>query len=43
VEPRMRRRLGAGEALSVMASSYLVADKIKYRLILTMTRHTLVS
>jgi hypothetical protein len=43
VEPRMRRRLGAGEAVTVMASSNLVVDKISYRLILTMTRHAVVS
>jgi hypothetical protein len=43
VEPRMRRRLGEGEAAEVMASSNLVVDKISYRLILTMTNPGLVS
>jgi hypothetical protein len=41
VEPRMRRRLGAGEVFSLMVGSYLGIDKISYRLILTMTSHGL--
>jgi hypothetical protein len=43
VEPKRRRRLGAGEATEVMASSNLVVGKIRYRLILTMTSLGLVS
>ena len=44
VEPRMRRRLDAGEAgSSDMAGSNLVVAKINYPLILTMTRLGLVS
>src|SRR5882757_9872732 len=43
VEPKMRRRLGEGEAVEVMAGSNLVVDKISYQLILTMTSLGLVS
>src|ERR1700730_950732 len=43
VEPKMRRRLGEGEAVEVMTGSNLVVDKIRYRLILTMTSLGLVS
>jgi hypothetical protein len=43
VEPKMRRRLGEGEAVEVMSGSNLVVDKIRYRLILTMTSLGLVS
>src|SRR5260370_25611053 len=43
VEPRMRRRLGAGEVVEVMADSNLVVDKIGYQSILAMTNLGLVS
>src|SRR5258708_20883695 len=43
VEPRMRRRLGAGEVVEVMADSNLVVDKIGYQSILAMTSLGLVS
>src|SRR5258707_3305540 len=43
VEPRMRRRLGAGEVAEVMAGSNLVVDKIRYQSIFTLTSLALVS